>query len=58
MVPVPKPWILKTGEILNKLRFLRQLSPWLEFKVFLGRKKLHTGKENKKGCKKDQMLED
>ena len=41
VIPFPMPWILKDREILNKWRLSRQLSPWLEFKVFRG-KMLHT----------------
>ena len=33
-----------------------ELSPSFEFKVFQGRKKLRTGKENEKRYQKDQML--
>ena len=48
MIPIPKPWILKEGEILSKWK--------LRFKVFRGRKKMRTGKENEKRYHKDQML--
>ena len=45
---------LKEREMLNKLMLSRQLSHWLGFKVFQGRKKLRTGKENEKGCQKNK----
>ena len=44
--------ILKEAEVLNKLRLYWLLSLQLGFKVIRGKKKLPTGKENKK----DQML--
>ena len=48
-ITIPMRWILKEqGEVGNQF--------WLGFKVFQGEKKLHTGKEKKKGYHKGQML--
>ena len=55
MIAIRKPCILKKERTAKEMKVV-EVSPWLEFRLFRGKKILHTGKENEKGCQKGQML--